>query len=233
MNFYLASRTNCSPSFLLTYPIIKVYFTYQKKGVISYIGDSFTMAGKKINCPKCRRSYDNKIEYCPYCGSQNPLFSDAASFNENASLVNTQNNITKNDASEQSEVYDDQNYYDDSGEYSEDYQEEAFDEYYNNSDSDSSSDSESDSDTSELSTSAGREKIDWTDEEKEKNVEHDNMYDENGEYNPNYDHYYDDTKAKIDNELERLSAGKEKAILKIIGGIAAVIGVIVYLILTL
>lgn len=190
------------------------------------------MVGKKISCPKCRRSYDNKIEYCPFCGSQNPLLSASEKKADAASLVNNNLRAIEEDLPKTPDTYDKQDYYDESVEYTEDYEEDTY--YESDEDQENTiSYSEPASNTSELSTSSGREKIDWTDEEDEKNIEHDNMYDENGEYNPNYDHYYDDTKAKIDNELERLSAEKEKAILKIIGGTAAVIGTIVYLILTL
>ena len=188
------------------------------------------MSGRKISCPKCRRSYDNKIEYCPFCGSQNPLFEAHNNKASNASLSSSYSENT----SSTYEMYDDQEYYDEATDNRKQYEEDIYEEY-NESPEDTAftSSIEPETNTSELSTSASRDKIHWTDEVHENTSNHEPMYDSNGEYNPNYDHYYDDKEAKIDSALESLSNGKEKAILKILFGIAAIIGVIVYLILTL
>lgn len=202
------------------------------KGVMFHFDgiNKCTMSGRKISCPKCRRSYDSKIEYCPFCGSQNPLFEATNRETSNASLAN----IYSEDASAAYETYDDQEYYDESAETKAQYQENIYEDYSESTEDIAfSSNIEPKANTSELSTSANRDKIHWTDEEHEDTSDHAPMYDSNGEYNPNYDHYYDDRKAKIDSALESLSNGKEKAILKILFGIAAIIGIIVYLILTL
>ena len=221
------------------------------------------MAGKKISCSQCRRSYDRNIEYCPYCNSPNPLMVSKSSSEElplkqtrktmKKIAINEEELFTDSTEEELSEEtaadYSEDEYTDDTNdEYEETYTEESSDEEYVDStddigsddevslDSDDegfSTDIEPDMQTSELSAQSNRSKIKWTDEPEPDTSNYEDMYDETGEYNNNYDHYYDDTKAKIDGELESLSAGKEKAILKIVGGIAAVIGVIVYLVLTL
>ena len=247
-----------------------------------------TMAGKKISCSKCRRSYDNKIEFCPYCGSPNPLFAKAtpvaadkpiksATVKKQVSkkpVPEPEPEIDEYDVSDEFDTTqgeylpdeylpdeddgeeavedegafypeenadegsfdsdddeDDEEYDEDNGEYgndeaNEDEEEPEFSESYDDLDSEEAS-------HSVLTNNTKRERIEWTDEEPVDASNNEDMYDENGKYNPNYDHFYDDTKAKIQNELESLASGKEKAILKIVGGVVAVIAVIVYLILTL
>ena len=176
------------------------------------------MAGKKISCPKCRRSYDYKIEYCPFCGSQNPLLDTT----NNGAATTSLKGSHSEDTSSTYEMYDNQGYYDESAVNVDNYQEEIYDD-----------NTEPDENTSELSISAKRDKIQWTDEEHKDTSNHAPMYNPDGEFNPNFDHYYDDNEAKIESALDSLSNGKEKAILKILFGIAAIIGIIVYLILTL
>lgn len=235
------------------------------------------MAGKKISCSKCRRTYDNTIEFCPFCTSPNPLFSKSAPGNKDADKPiksSTVKKVPKKEAVPEPEPepeideYDiDDSYEEQETEYSEedssgaegesyDDSEEAYEEYgeeytsdddaeyvdeedvqfsesYDDLDSEEAASEEDETSHSMLTSNNKRERIDWTDEEPTDTSNNSDMYDENGEYNPNYDHFYDDTKAKIQNELESLASGKEKAILKIVGGVVAVIAVIVYLVLTL
>lgn len=79
----------------------------------------------------------------------------------------------------------------------------------------------------------GRTPINWTDEDPPEKKDFSKLYDENGVYNPNYDGFYNDTLPKIQNELDSLIAGREKTILKIVFGFVAIIGIIIYLILTI
>ncbi len=229
------------------------------------------MANKKIICTGCRRSYDNKIEYCPYCSAPNPLFkSDEAikkESNEGLKALKRhkapekeepQDEYDEDDLFEESETDTDEEYIEEYSSEEEPEGEESSEEYEEYSEGDENEqdsedeegdanydedeyDQEDDYDESDdedssgsvLSADSKRSPIDWTDEEKKEAPDLSKAYDENGGYNPNFDGYYNDTKAKIEGEIESLTAGKEKAILKVVLGIAAVIGVIVYLVLTL
>ena len=118
---------------------------------------------------------------------------------------------------EESEEYDSDEEYEEEDEESEEYEDDDYEEQGN----------------SELTEEEKRIPIDWSDEKKKAPKKVSEEYNENGEYQPNFDGYYNDTKAKIDNEIDNLTAGKEKAIIKVIFGFAAVIGIIVYLVLTI
>ena len=238
------------------------------------------MANKKIICTGCRRSYDNKIEFCPYCSAPNPLLQskDNMAKEEGLSKAKPKKAAPKPKPEEPQDEYDEDELFgdteteeaaeepddeyvedtdeesdeyeeyedseddedeeaedsDDSDEYEEDDEDESEDdeEYEDDKEDDEEEDDEDDVATA-LASDSKRSPIDWTDEEKKEKPDMSKAYDENGGYNPNFDGYYNDTKAKIDGEIESLTAGKEKAILKVVLGIAAVIGVIVYLVLTL
>lgn len=194
------------------------------------------MAGKKITCSKCRRLYDNKIEYCPYCGSPNPLLVASSEMDEESSIIDATYREVDEVDNKEIDTYSDEviEEYDDSeAEVEEKYDEYENSEEYGDYDEEFEDSSQKNAYASELTSSTNRKKVDWDDEKERDTSNDENMYNEDGEYNPNYDHYYDDTKAKIDNELESLAVGKEKAILKAVGGVAAVIGIIIYLVLTL
>ena len=81
--------------------------------------------------------------------------------------------------------------------------------------------------------SEDRKKIKWQDEKENPAIQRENMYDENGSYNPNYDGYYDDILPKINNEVDKILLNKEKTILKIVGAVVLIFGIIVYLVVTL
>lgn len=207
------------------------------------------MANRKIICGTCRRSYDNTIEYCPYCSTPNPLLTTKLDEeDEDQELSNTAYN--------QSDDYDDSEYseeateeYDENGEYSEDYDDSDYSEdsnYDSDDDEFQASDDEyeygdnenlsgnDDPTESELQTGdAKRAKIKWTDEEEKKEPNLEDAYNENGEYIPNYDGFYDDTKAKIADETERLTNEVWKTVFKAVAVVAGIIGVIAYLILTM
>ena len=241
------------------------------------------MANKKISCPKCRRSYDNKIEYCPYCGTVNPLMDEdaKAEIEQEEALSEQKPQVKKSipikpvqkkaptpppkpepepevddeyDDSEYAEEYAEDEYdegYDDGeieyegeesyedeedSEYDEDYEDEQYEGYDDEEDpSEEGYEDEEDEENmaSELTEDEKRIPINWTDEKKKEKKDNSPAYYEYGKYQSNFDGYYNDTKAKIDNEIDNLAAGKEKAILKVVFGVVAVIGVIVYLILTL
>ena len=87
--------------------------------------------------------------------------------------------------------------------------------------------------TETLQSSSKRKKIPWTDEEKKEEPDYSKMYDEKGRYNANFDGYYNDTLPKIANEIDHVLAGREKAVLKVIFGIVAIIAIILYLVLTI
>ena len=87
--------------------------------------------------------------------------------------------------------------------------------------------------TETLQATSKRKKINWTDEERKEEPDYSKMYDENGRYNANFDGYYNDTLPKIANEIDHVLAGREKAILKAIFTIVAIIAIILYLILTI
>ena len=241
------------------------------------------MANKKIICTGCRRSYDNKIEFCPYCSAPNPLLQtkDNLVKEEGLQKIKPKKATPKPKPEEPQDEYDEDELFGDTeaeenveepdDEYVEDTNEESdeYEEYEGNDSEDDSEDDHEDDDNSDgsaeyeeddedseddeeyedgeegdeedddedsttaLASDSKRSPIDWTDEEKKEKPDMSKAYNEDGGYNPNFDGYYNDTKAKIDGEIESLTAGKEKAILKVVLGIAAVIGVIVYLVLTL
>lgn len=246
------------------------------------------MANKKIICTGCRRSYDNQIEYCPYCSEPNPLLKASNEIEKEESLSKAKppkkvNPPKKNKPKPAEDEYDDEDLFEEtsdeaSEEPEEEYENEDSEDEYDDDISDSSEDSEDSADTeddddeesddeeyaddddedddaddedeyedddedddeddegevnSSLTADSKRSRIEWTDEEKKEKPDMSKAYDEDGGYNPNFDGYYNDTKAKIEGEIESLTAGKEKAILKVVLGFAAVIGVIVYLVLTL
>ena len=232
------------------------------------------MANKKINCPVCRRSYDNSIEYCPYCSTPNPLMTSNIEMDDKKLADKTQkekakpakkiipaetheDEIDEYDTEDEytpaeedgfysdDEVYEyhddedsfEEQYYDDEQADDENYEYEDEDdseyEYYEEDDEENNNDYESDESSSQLINDTKRSRIDWSDEETPEAPDMTNAFNEKGEYQPNFDGYYNDTKAKIEGEIENLTQGKEKAIIRAILGVAAVAGVIVYLVLTL
>ena len=236
------------------------------------------MANKKILCPKCRRSYDNTIEYCPYCSTPNPLLSGADKLKDEGNLFSNNKPKVKRAAEKIIDVdeptvipsepvvsneYDDneegysQDEYDD-GEYSDEAMDDGDEEYYEEGEYDEMSDGEDEpgyyeedgdegeeyeeyddntendsSSGSDISLDSKRSKIDWSDEKKKETVDISKAYNDKGEYDPNYDGYYEDTKPRIENELDNLAVGRDKAIIKGVLTVAAIAGIIVYLILTL
>ncbi len=195
------------------------------------------MARKKIICGGCRRSYNNDIEFCPFCGEANPLLSLENEEDKNKELAEAAFN-EENDIDEYAVPEDDEEYILPESD------EETNEAKYIEQDTEyvdyGSDEPEEDVETSNSEQSnygfmqkTNRIPIKWTDEKEKDDSNNDDMYNTNGEYNINYDHYYDDTKTKIDDELENLTTGRDKAIIKIVSGFAAVIAIIVYLILTL
>lgn len=75
--------------------------------------------------------------------------------------------------------------------------------------------------------------IDWKDEKNRKEPEYTEMFNEKGEYQANYDGYYNDTLPKLQNEIDRALASKEKIILKGIFALVVIIAIIVYLVVTI
>lgn len=86
------------------------------------------------------------------------------------------------------------------------------------------------SDMSDIKTNEGT--IRWSDEPEKQEPDYSKAYDKNGVYQPNFDGYYNDTLPKIANEVDRLLAGKEKAILKVIVSLVGIVAIIVYLVIT-
>ena len=239
------------------------------------------MANKKINCPVCRRSYDNTIEFCPYCSNPNPLLNSNKNLDdtglsdkkrpekplpkikkpvpepepveEDLDEYDTEDEYTPDDedmegspdaqydSEDESEYEDDEDYSEDDDDESE--QEDDDDEEYDGEDGEYDEDDdeedfeddeeETEETSSQLINDEKRSPITWADEEKKEAPDMTKAFNEKGEYQPNFDGYYNDTKAKIEGEIESLTQGKEKAIIKVILGVAAVAAVIVYLVLTL
>lgn len=198
------------------------------------------MPQSKYNCVSCRRLVDIKQESCPFCNTPNPylkkvpqeetkkvqdtvgedLFNDFDTADEltakpvQAPLKRV--SVESKTAAEESKDEDDyilpkQTHAPASEKHAEP------------------------KDTASLSgQSDAHEKIEWTDEKKnERTYTSKDMYDEKGKYDANYDGYYDDILPKISNEVDKILQNKEKTILKIIGSVVIIFGIIVYLVVTL
>lgn len=84
------------------------------------------------------------------------------------------------------------------------------------------------------SSEAHRSPINWKDErDRDTSGSYTEMFNENGIYQANYDGYYNDTLPKIQGEIDRILAGREKAVLKVVFTIIVIFAIIVYLILTI
>lgn len=200
------------------------------------------MAQTKYNCPNCRRLIDMKSVACPYCGTANPKQMTVPQTPVSESKPSFSANKTVN-------KHDDFETPDDIGE-------ELFDSVLSpeqftpnipneeeiiaphksvQTNKKQTTDHDQATDHSTLSShTIYKEKINWEDEknnQKEHRTEKKTL--PNGKYNANYDGYYDDITPKIANEVDKILANREKLILKIIGGIAAIFATIVYFVVTL
>lgn len=172
----------------------------------------------KTTCTNCRRTYNATLDFCPFCGSENKV--KAVTLPEEATLDNHayQAPKTATPKKEKAPVQKERI--------------ESVSPEPMTSATDTTASSETNGNEQLHDASNKRKKIPWSDETV---VEEQNPLNgiEDGKYNPNFDHYYDDVKLKIDGEIETLTLGKEKAILKVIASFLGVIGVIVYLIVSL
>lgn len=197
------------------------------------------MPQSKYNCVSCRRLVDIKLENCPFCNTPNPYLKKIP-----------QEEPKKEPDTVGEDLFDD---FDDADEIAENpvqpplkkvqvesnpaVDEPNEDEYIlpKKSQTPQNKKTTEPKDTASLSGQSNyHEKIEWTDEKKDnRTYTSKDMYDENGKYNANYDGYYDDILPKISNEVDKILQNKEKTILKIIGSVVIIFGIIVYLVVTL
>ena len=218
------------------------------------------MAQTKCNCMKCRRLIAIEQEKCPFCGTPNNYMKSKKTSTNNASEpasatrpVQRMQNISIEEMNslitetEEQEVFPHSDSDGNSDEKifinkidDEEYEEYIPSEHEDTDEEDSEVKSSVDENekteknfTETFQSSSKRKRISWTDEEDKEEPDYSKMYDENGHYNANFDGYYNDTLPKIKNEIDHVLAGREKAVLKVIFTIVAIIAIILYLILTI
>lgn len=204
------------------------------------------MPQTKYNCPSCRRLVDITSPCCPYCKTPNSLYkkTQSSTKEDNSKDLNLE---VADDVGE--ELFDDFNIDNKPSAQNAKRKNTNVPDVNGMDDADSEyilpkKNLESVSDTSTApsrhssdslsSQSEEREKIQWSDEKK-KSAASDpkDMYNTKGEYNANHDGYYDDILPKISDEVDKILLNKEKTILKIIGAVVIIFGIIVYLVVTL
>lgn len=192
------------------------------------------MPQTKFNCPSCRRLIPINSEYCPNCSKK--IVSKAESENLKKDTPQKESSLVQEDIllDEPEETVSETNVFQNSSKKieSEDIPDDLFDDESSN-DLENFDFSEEPNKVDILSgNTEERSPIVWTDEEKKKEPDHTKMY-VNNQYNANFDGAYDDVLPKIQNEVENLLQGKEKTVMKIIFSIVGIIGVIIYLIITI
>ena len=203
------------------------------------------MPQTKYNCPSCRRLVDITSPCCPYCKTPNSLYKKQQSASKDEPMKelemeaaddvgeelfdtfnsdNTSSNRNKKDSHTNTQNVDS---VDDDSDY-------ILPKKKTNAASNSAASSSKKTAEFLSSQSEEREKIQWADE-KNKSVASDpkDMSNTKGEYNANHDGYYDDILPKISDEVDKILLNKEKTILKIIGAVVIIFGIIVYLVVTL
>ena len=215
------------------------------------------MAQSKCNCPSCRRLIEIQLQFCPYCRNENPFYQpvqEPAKIVEPAAAKTaqvTKPNVVQKQYEPISESEFDEADSDQADETtsapSDDDSQEIYieepedveeslsleDEYSDPDELEDTENNDNGSNTNNINSKKSHSGIKWRDEKPKPDVDRSAMFDENGNYNANYDGYYNDTLPKIQNEVDRLLANKEKTILKVVACIVGIAGIIVYLVLTL
>lgn len=185
------------------------------------------MANKKINCPKCRRSIDINVRACPFCGAANTFASTPAS----TASTDDSTDMTGEDFFDSLSDFEDENDFENTlipdvpdnpitpdGTYEDSIEEPKI---------------PSPKAKKMAVSSDHRASIAWKDEQHEPVKEKNPITDERGNYNANHDGYYDDILPKINGEVDRILANRDKTIMKIIGALVGIAAIIVYLVITL
>lgn len=203
------------------------------------------MPQTKYNCPSCRRLVDITSPCCPYCKTPNSLYKKQQSTSKDEPMKNLEMETADNVGEELFDTFNSDNAssnrnikkshtntqnvdsVDDDSDY-------ILPKEKTNAASNSAASSSKKTAESLSSQTEVREKIQWSDE-KIKPISSDpkDMYSADGKYNANHDGYYDDVLPKISDEVDKILLNKEKTILKIIGAVVIIFGIIVYLVVTL
>lgn len=209
------------------------------------------MPQSKYNCKKCRRLVSLTSPSCPFCNTPNPNYQQPMQAMPQSAATAQPKNVSSPSASTKTDIPDPVNQ-----EISIEDMEALYhspipvrqDSIIPETDSidqdddglepepDPTEEAVSGQETNTISSGseAHRSPIDWRDEKnRDTSGSYTEMFNENGIYQANYDGYYNDTLPKIQGEIDRILAGREKIFLKVVFTIIVIFAIIVYLILTI
>lgn len=208
------------------------------------------MPQSKYNCKKCRRLVSLTSPSCPFCNTPNPNYQQPMQAMPQSTATSQPQNARQPSANVKTDMSDPVNqeisiedmetlYHDPVP-----VKQNSINKGTDGTDQDEGLGPEPDptveavagreTNTISSSSEAHRSPIDWRDEKNHDTPSsYTEMFNENGVYQANYDGYYNDTLPKIQGEIDRILAGREKTFLKVVFTIIVIFAIIIYLILTI